>query len=448
VAGLAAAALASWGRFLAEASLRLDPHSPAFLVACAVVGAGLAAAGVCGWRLAQVADGCRWRALLAWAVLTHLAAAPALPLTSSDLLSSLARGELQRRGLDAYAAAPAGVAGGPVAALAPARWAGRPSIYGPIANGAAALAVAAGARLGAPVAGPVAVLKTLLLLAALGTVLLLFLHLRRDGPAAKPRFVLVAFSPLLAWEISGQAHNDGLVVLALAAFVLAAARRREVLAAAALAAGALAKVVTAPLLALHVAVTWRRAPRRAALLVVIGAGMALFALAPHAAAPVSAGALAAHLAGPTRHAHSFCDLLCLALERGGAPVAAARVCWAFWIGSTALAAAVFLAARAPARTLPDAIRGFTFAALALFLTTPWFQPWYVTWLIPLLAVEEDAALVRLIAAYGIATVVLWAAPLDPVTTVLVNGWVAWRLWRRAARPAAQCQNPSEIPAFE
>ena len=43
-------------------------------------------------------------------------------------------------------------------------------------------------------------------------------------------FCLIGFNPLLAWEVSGQAHNDGVMLLATMAFVWALAARREWLA--------------------------------------------------------------------------------------------------------------------------------------------------------------------------------------------------------------------------
>jgi hypothetical protein len=72
--------------------------------------------------------------------------------------------------------------------------------------------------------------------------------------------------------------------------------------------------------------------------------------------------------------------------------------------------------------------------LGYFLTTPWFEPWYATWLLPLCLLERDPRWQRLVARYAVISVVQYALPLDPFTTVIGNLWIAyqwWRLWRGA-----------------
>jgi hypothetical protein len=70
--------------------------------------------------------------------------------------------------------------------------------------------------------------------------------------------------------------------------------------------------------------------------------------------------------------------------------------------------------------------------LAYCLTTPWFQPWYATWLLPLAAAERGSALRRLVGLYAVLTVVQWGLPLDPFSTVAVDLWAAVA-WHRLAR---------------
>ena len=74
-------------------------------------------------------------------------------------------------------------------------------------------------------------------------------------------------------------------------------------------------------------------------------------------------------------------------------------------------------------------RGYLRFLFALYLTAPWFQPWYVVWALPFLLVERDPRWRRFVALFAVVSVVQWAAPLDPVTTVAGDGWAAWQLWR-------------------
>src|SRR5207237_850687 len=82
-------------------------------------------------------------------------------------------------------------------------------------------------------------------LASLAAVLLAFGFCRSCLPPdrAGAAFVFFAWNPLLAWEICGQAHSEGLVLVGMVAFVWAATRGREWLAALALACAVYAKVV-------------------------------------------------------------------------------------------------------------------------------------------------------------------------------------------------------------
>jgi hypothetical protein len=74
-----------------------------------------------------------------------------------------------------------------------------------------------------------------------------------------------AIESRIAWEIGGQAHNDGLLLVAIMLFVAAAVEGRSLLATLALTAGFCAKVTLAPILALHLVFVARtKGPRAAA----------------------------------------------------------------------------------------------------------------------------------------------------------------------------------------
>ncbi|BDG10853.1 glycosyltransferase 87 family protein [Anaeromyxobacter paludicola] len=427
-AGMAIAAAGTWVRYALEGTLRIDTHTLPFVLASATSGVGLILAGACALRLAPRAGRLSWRALAGAAVAVQALALGALALTSSDLFGYLCYGGLARAGMSPYAAPPDALAPSPL--LGPAQWThDYPSPYGPLLHLVARGAAAAGERLGSPLWGAVFSFKAMMLAALLAALALAKRHLRaRPDEEAKEIFAALALGPLLAWELPGQGHNDALLFLSVTTFLVAASRGRERLAAAALALGTAVKFSVAPLLGLYLVLAGRRSILRAAGLglVVIAVLGAAYATDPQAAASLR-GIFITVGGGVPRHAHSLVDLGCLVLDGLGHPEAS-RV----WFRVLSLASAVGclgLLARAAwrARDLDGLARGYLLFLFALFLTTPWFQPWYVSWALPLLLVERDPAWRRLLAAFAVVTVVQWAAPLDPVTTVLGDAWLAVKL---------------------
>jgi hypothetical protein len=439
VAGLALATVASWARFLVEGTLAIDTGSRAWIASAFVAGVGLAVAGACALRLARMAATVDVRALLGYAVLVHLAAAAALPLTSRDLYSNLAYGGLQRLGKSPYLAGPRALGAGPLMDLVAPRWLDTPSAYGPVVAFVNRAAASAGVALGAPLWGGVAVLKALLLLCALGTVWLAHRCARTEGTeAAMEGFALLAFSPVLAWEVSAQAHNDGVLVLALMCFVWAARRGHDLTAVLALAAGTLAKGAAAPVLLLYLVFHFRRSRRKAVALALAAAAVATVLVVPFWSGAATLRGPIATLGGDVlRHAHSLADLLFIALEPMS-PRAAGRAYLLCWMGSGAVCLLLLVRGVRRALTVDAVLHEGLVLFLAYDLTAPWFQPWYAAWLLPLVVFERDAAFRRLVGLYAALTVALWIVPLDPVTTVAVNAWtaIAWyRLHRARNAPA-------------
>ena len=121
-------------------------------------------------------------------------------------------------------------------------------------------------------------------------------------------------------------------------------------------------------------------------------------------------------------------MVCLLFEYCGMPAASAIAYRLISTGSILLWAALFSWTAVQARSLVGLARGYLLLLLAIFLTVPWFQPWYVLWIGPFLIIEPDARWRRFIAQFMIVTVVQWAAPLDPFTTVIGNIWAASRMW--------------------
>ncbi len=448
LAGTALAVAGTWLRFALEGTPRLDTHTWPFVVASAVSGAGLVVSGACSLRLAPRAAAVPWRTLWAWALATHGLAATALALTSSDIFANLAFGALQRAGLSPYRHSPSALAGSPLTPLVPQRWVHDPSPYGPLFHPFVAAAAWAGEALGAPRGGAVYAYKAILVAAVLAALGIAARTLQATQPgAARETWVALALGPLVAWEVSAQGHNEGLVLLAMVAFVGAASvgaasASRQALAAAALACGVAVKYALAPLLALDLLLVARRSAARALLLALLAAAVLAAAFAPAWGSATLRSVLPMMGGEAARHAHSFTDLACLVLEAAGWDRASRMAYRALSAASAVVCAAVLARTAWRARTLPELLHGYLLFLFALYLTAPWFQPWYACWSLPLLLAEPDPRWRRFAAVFAVVTVAQWALPLDPVSTVAGNAWAAVRLWQLRRPPGPDSAGPA------
>lgn len=172
-----------------------------------------------------------------------LLAGAMLPLLSGDLFSVLAYAELlSSPTLDPFTLPSPGLAGSSFLPFLAPRWREAPCVYGPLQLffwwPAASLAFSLSAAL--------AVAKLLAVGAAAGTLELLRRYCSKpDGPGLAA-FAAAALSPVLWIEGAGQAHNDVVVGLLFAAW-LVAARHSRVLVASALLGAAVASKLTAAL---------------------------------------------------------------------------------------------------------------------------------------------------------------------------------------------------------
>jgi hypothetical protein len=451
---MALAAAGSWLRFALVRTPRIDSHGTAFLVASAVSGAGLILSGVCSLRLAPRAHRLSWRALWAWCAAAQLCAFLALALTSSDVFFYLCVGALKLSGAGPDAVPTSVLHGSALLDLISREvWVDEPSPYGPLFHAIAAGAAWIGERTGSPLWGSFWALKAVMFAAAATALAIAARHLASRRPAVSAEiFVPLALGPLVAWEISGQGHNDGLLFLVSMVFWVAAASSRHALAVVALAAGVVIKCTLAPLLALYLVLiartSWRRALALGLLsLLVVSAAVACdwASFSPRAVLPLLGG-------NATRHAHSLADLLCLLFDSLGMPAASALAYRLVSIFSLLLWVALFAWTAVQARTVQDLARGYLLVMMAIYLTTPWFQPWYVIWVLPCLIVEADERWRRFIALFAVISVAQWILPLDPFSTVIADAWAATRLWgllqlgreRSEAPEAAPIQMPEPL----
>jgi alpha-1,6-mannosyltransferase len=436
-AGLAAV---TWWRFAVTGTLKIDDTPVALRWAVPTTAAWIAfgAGAIACYAAALRCPGESLRRLLPVALALHAAAGLALPYSSNDLFSNLAYGRMVDLGLDPYAAGPAALpAGDPFRALVGSMWMNAPSGYGPVVTWLSAAAVHTSSVLAAVIAFKAAMLAT-----ALGTVLVAYRlcqrHLgRREGPRA---FAFLALNPLFAHEISGQAHNDGLMLLILAAFAWAALEEREVVAVALVAVALCVKVVVAPVLGLYVLHLARKRLRTGISAACAAAVVALLVHGPASSAAVATRALQVQAAAPTLTSRSIAHILCDLAGRFG-PAAQLSAYRAFSAVALALGAGLAVRAAALASSARSALHeALVFLMVYLLVAAPWVQPWYTLVLLPLALVDGER---RWREAVGVATatyVVTWFSCLSALHVVIVNAaallWVARGALRNADPLAA------------
>ena len=427
-------ALVSWLRFALGGTLNVRELQPAQDL---VLGLAFAAAFAAGALLYLAALGrARGRvtpSLLALAIAAHLCASVSLPLTSNDVFPNLAYGRLASLGRNPATASPAELApDDPFARMVDAQWRGRPSVYGPILNAVSAACARTGELVSAFV-----LFKLAMLAAALATLVVLYGFCRTLGTRGAWAFCLVGWNPLLAWEVAGQAHNDGVMLLATAGFLWALAERREWLALLLLTLGFAAKFAVAPLLLLYLLWLLRRSFWR-------GAAMAVAAAALVAALFAPAWSGAATLAGPGFAAVPAPDHVVNSL--GSIPLDLARfflpaalrplfLAWSVVTGLLLVVSALRCAWRTT--TLEAALRyALVFTLLYECLGMLWYEPWYATWLLPLAAACRERRLATIAACYSVLVPLLYhPTELYGLAALGSHGLALVLLWRARFLPA-------------
>jgi hypothetical protein len=437
---LLSAAGLSWARDLVAGSLGLDDRRlalahriwPFVLFGCLAAVAGRLYLGTL-----RRAAGRPWPRLFAGAIAIHLAALPALPLTSSDLFSHLSYARLSHLGRNSYRTGPADLPeDDPRPALVDPRWLRTPMVYGPVT-----------ALLARPIGGieslsaSLVAFKLEMLLTALLAVLLAYGFCRSclSPGSAGAAFVFFAWNPLFAWEISAQAHTEGLVLIGLTVFVWAALRGREWLAVLGAACAFYSKIVLLPLLGLYLCFVARRRPLQAAAMAAMVAAIGIALFAPFWDGPRTLqGPLATLLANDTLTARSLTDFAVWVIRLLGLDSHRQIYRVAVALG-TALLGAVGIRAVLRARSVPQVLRdGLVFYLLYDLVAAPWFQSWYALWLFPLALAQPDPRWRTLVAVYSVLLLVQYGIPLDPVTYVAIDAVTLVMLWRLIRSPAPVC----------
>lgn len=441
VAASAVAVVTTWQRAAWVGTIKVDDVALSTVHRCLVgggIGGALALAGWCYWRALHAADSISLKSLLPLTLLIHGVAACALPCTSNDVFSNLAYARMLAEGLDPYLAGPSALgAADPFAHFVGAVWWHRPMVYGPVWAGVL--------RLMGAVRDPWAALwvfKGLCWLAACGVVALTYRYCAQlpDAVTRMQRFILVVWNPALLWEVTAQAHNDGVMALAVLGGLVAATRGRHALAIACFGLACGVKTVMLPLLGLYG--WWRLRARDWRTMLglgagVIGAGLALrwWGAGAHAwlAAQDVMWSDRAYVAFSWPHS---LHLLTLPCGVGAQSMIHALAVAAQWCGTLLLAA--YCVCRT--RSFPEVVHNtLLFLMLSLLLLLPWFQHWYVVWLLPLALMVPRWELARVVAAASVlamlqyASILLLPRAVPVVVSVLtLNGVMVWWLWRARA----------------
>jgi alpha-1,6-mannosyltransferase len=433
----------SWGHYAATGSVRLDEHPRSAALHWANLGATLglvllAVFCVVVYRTVTSKDLPR---VLASSTVVHVVMLGALPLTSTDFFTYLAYGELSARGLDPRFHTPKELVGSELLNLT--TYHVTPSVYGPVANFMIEIAGQVGSWVESPLWAAGACYKLLTGLVVLAAILVVYRMARASEDDALARgFVVLALNPLLAWEVEGHAHNDGLVILFSALFLWAVWQKRHALGIVSLVLGTLSKFVLAPLIPLQLRVAARSGLAR---------GLALGLLA----AAVTAAIYGITWAGPETFASwsrpfksdlgfgaSLHTVLLKAVRVTGASEALQNLVHAgyVWIGRIILLS-VGLSLFLRIRTEKELALAAVLLYVTILSTAAVLAPWYFTWLLPFAAAQanrrwqELVLLMTLSAAPGFGIPFLWLTM--PIMQVL--GLIALFRWARsgaALTPAA------------
>jgi alpha-1,6-mannosyltransferase len=314
-------------------------------------------------------------------VLAHLILVLGPPLISQDVFGYLAFARMGAlHGLDPYTHVAAEAPTDPVYAFV--GWPFKHSPYGPLFTLASYVTAPMG------LAGGLWAMKVVAAVSSLGAVALIARAAGRLGQSARWAAAFVGLNPVLLVLAVGGAHNDTLVLAALAAALAltAGARQRPRAAVAALAAGVGVKLTAGLMLPFLVLASPARRERIA---LALAGAVSLLALV--AVGVVGFGVHAVGFLGAVGEQQQLVATHSIPAETARMVGLSGTPSW--W---RHLYAAGFLAVLAGAlwRTARGAdwrVAG-GWATLALLLSTAWLLPWYGIWLLPLAAVGGDRRL--------------------------------------------------------
>jgi len=435
-----------FGNAAVETSVPSERSWPALaLFAALLVGASCAAALAAGWGLRVRAPERRYLALALGGAVVFGATLVLLPsLPSDDVFSYILYGRIAAvHGANPLVATPGNFSGDPFLSLV--FWRGTRSVYGPawllLSQGLTLLAQA----LGGSLAAYTLIFKLLGFAAHLANGTLIWAILGRIAPRRRVfGTLLYAWNPLCLLEFCASAHNDALMLTLALLGIYCLARGWEAPALVSFGLSISIKYVLLALLPLYLFWQawrlWQRGERRlSALGLAVGwrIGLALGVVAltalPYWAGPATLGAI---LYSPPAQQldNSLLDTVSWPLralaQALGMPAAAAGALTRTALKALALLAflGLWLAQLRRATSLTGTIASWAWALFwYVVVASGWFWPWYVTWVVALVALVAPGELVvaTLLLAGGALTLYaflpLYAAPVYGLRSLIAFG---------------------------
>ncbi len=431
-AGLLTLVLASAVRATAAGTVRVDETIIYGLARAVVAGlvafgaSALAAGYLAGFSsIRQARAPWSWRRLVGLALGLQVLASFMLPLTSNDVFSNILYGHLEAyRGIHAATVTPDAMRTDPLFAWVGETWNDIPCVYGPFLI--AHLRLASWLSGGTLVAGLV-VHKILLLAVSAVWIGLCAAWARglEDEKARRPAVWLLAFNPIWLFEVTGQAHNDGIVVVLVMTAVLAY-RRGWLLSSSALlglaTAGKYFAVVPFGCLMLWSVLHGGRLPRRlraVTLATLVFGGTIALCYAPSWEGWQTISYPWSFIAKP-RYLGSLLQIAYACGYPWGRDAMLEAAMWTTRAFSAGLVALTVVWIRGWRTRVEDAWvpweTAFRFMLLYIVLLTGWFMPWYITWLLPLVATVRDRRWWAVVVVYSCSALAYQAIdfPLDVV----------------------------------
>ncbi len=386
--------LATWLHYAWTGSVLLQvwPRTAGVLVPNVIAALALCVLGLCClgvYKSATLADSKR---IFHSAILVHISLIPALPLSSTDLFSYLAYGELAAHGLDMKVVGPAALAGSSFTSMG--QWLDAPSVYGPFADYLMAFVGYIGSWFGSPIWAAGCAYKLIVGAMQLASLFFFYRLASRSSDVAAVRgLALFGLNPLLAWEVTSQGHNDGLIVAGATGFIAAVVYRREASGVISLVLGTLAKYVLAPVLGLSIWATFRERGFKPALALGILALLIVAAFCaprwtPDATLATWLPQLRPGLIPTFSREPSIFGVFWRIVDALFSPHEGWQAPWFngyAWFGRLFLLAITVLVLFR-VRTSADVPSASFMVLLAILATTNKYAAWYVTWLIPFAAV--------------------------------------------------------------
>lgn len=347
-----------------------------------------------GYRLwATHISGHRWLFVMAIPLLFALTLVPIYPVGGLDLFLYIFQGRIySQHHLSPYVVTPQDFSADPFFTYA--SWWVSPSTYGPVWTSITGITASLG---GDTLWLSMILFKVLVVVFFLASVALVYLILSRVSPAAAMRGTfLVAWNPLILFEIAGNGHNDIVMAFFLLLAIYFVVEGHWALVLPSLAASALVKYITVLLAPIFLILLLRQRMERRRKVALVGANVALSALVvAFFLRPFGAGwafSTLWHL--EELFWNSPASLLAQSLQ-GQFPVPTAKT-----IVKVLTASGIAVATMAQTLVfLKEGARSSSLLRLALYscyqiiffylVLSPIFAPWFMVWLLPLGALLVD-----------------------------------------------------------